>query len=227
MASQSMIGDIRCVDHKTVIEVARRKAGLSQRRLAEYAHTQQSSVSEYESRRKSPTLDVVERLLATAGAELAVKPVVFWEVIEDPVIGRFLVPDRLWSVPIPDCFARVQAWKYVFPAEVYKSWSKERRTWDLADESERIDFYELLLQHGATPLIEAVVDGVLLIQAWPWMNLPGGIRAAWQPLIDATTATSDELPLDPGGFNAWLAKEIGVPLPRTMRRRRRPRAVED
>ena len=95
------------------MEVARRKAGLSQRRLAEYARTQQSSVSEYESHRKSPTLDVVVRLLEAADAELAVRPMVFWEFTEDPVAGRFAVPDRLWSVPIPECFARVQAWRYL------------------------------------------------------------------------------------------------------------------
>jgi transcriptional regulator with XRE-family HTH domain len=68
----------------TVIESARRAAGLSQRRLAEIARTQQSSVSEYESRRKSPTLEVVERLLDAADAELAVSPMVFFELIEDP-----------------------------------------------------------------------------------------------------------------------------------------------
>ena len=119
MAYQSMIGDICGVEPKTVIEVARRKARLSQRRLAEIARTQQSSVSEYESRRKSPTLDVVVRLLDAANAELAVRPVVFWEFIEDPEIGRFGVPDRLWSVPIPECFARVQAWRYVFLPKVY------------------------------------------------------------------------------------------------------------
>ena len=50
----------------TVVEVARRAAGLSQRRLADIARTQQSSVSEYESRKKSPTLDVIERLLEAA-----------------------------------------------------------------------------------------------------------------------------------------------------------------
>jgi len=212
---------------KTVIEVARRKAGLSQRRLAEYARTQQSSVSEYESHRKSPTLDVVVRLLEAADAELAVRPMVFWEFTEDPVAGRFAVPDRLWSVPIPECFARVQAWKYTFPPEVHAEWSEEIRTWDLSDETERIDFYELLLEHGATPMIEGAVDGVLLIQAWPRLNLPDPVRAAWQPLIDAAT-TPQEGPLhDPGGFNAWMANEIGVPLPKMKRRRRRPRSVAD
>ena len=142
---------------KTVIESARLAAGLSQRRLAELARTQQSSVSEYESRRKSPTLEVVERLLEAADAELAVRPMVFWEFIEDPEIGRFGVPDRLWSVPIPECFARVQAWKYVFPAEVYSGWSEDLRVWDLADEGERVAFYELVLQHGAAPMIEGAV----------------------------------------------------------------------
>lgn len=224
-----MIGDTFGVlgPKKTVIEVARRKAGLSQRQLAEYARTQQSSVSEYESHRKSPTLDVVVRLLEAADAELAVRPMVFWEFIEDSVAGRFAVPDRLWSVPIPECFARVQAWKYTFPPEVHAGWSEEIRTWDLSVEFERIDFYELLLQHGAAPMIEGAVDGVLLIQAWPRMNLPEAIRNRWQPLIDATTATQDGPLHDPGGFNAWMSNEIGVPLPKMKRRRRRPRSVAD
>ena len=43
---------------KTVIEIARKTAGLSQAQLAVKAGTQQSSVSEYESRRKSPTRSV-------------------------------------------------------------------------------------------------------------------------------------------------------------------------
>lgn len=125
------------------------------------------------------------------------------------------MPDRLWSVPIPECFARVQAWKYVFPAEVYASWSEEIRTWDLSNETERVDFYELLLQHGAAPMVEGSVDGVLLIQAWPRMNLPEAIRTRWQPLIDAATAPQNPPPHDPGGFNAWMAREIGVPWPLT------------
>jgi transcriptional regulator with XRE-family HTH domain len=222
MARQSMIGDHYDVEPKTVIESARQAAGLSQRRLAELARTQQSSVSEYESRRKSPTLEVVERLLDAADAELAVRPMVFWEFVEHPKFGTFGVPDRLWSVPIPDCFARVQAWKYVFPAEVYSGWTEDLRVWDLADEGERIDFYELVLQHGASPMIEGAVDGLLLVQAWPRLNLPDEVRAAWQPLIDAATAPQDAPPHDPGGFNAWMANEVGVPWPLKTVRRRRP-----
>ena len=201
----------------TVIEMARRAAGLSQRRLAEIAWTQQSSVSEYESRRKSPTLEVVERLLDAADAELAVKPMVFFDLIEDPEVGSFWVPDRLWSVPIPDCFSRVQVLKYIFHTD-------EHQIWDLSDPTERIAYYELVLRHGLDDMLLDSVDGLLLIQAWPHMKLPEVIRAAWQPVIDAATAPQDKPPRDPGGFSARIAGEIGLAWPpRTRRRRRRQR----
>jgi len=198
----------------TVIESARRAAGLSQRRLAESARTQQSSVSEYESRRKSPTLEVVERLLDAADAELAAKPMVFFDLIEDPVVGSFWVPDRLWSVPIPDCFARVQVLKYIFGTD-------DHQIWDLSDPAERIAYYELALVHGLDDMLLDSVDGLLLIQAWPHMNLPDVVREAWQPVIDAATASQDEPPRDPGGFSARIAGEIGIAWPPPTKRRRR------
>jgi transcriptional regulator with XRE-family HTH domain len=199
----------------TVIESARRAAGLSQRRLAEIARTQQSSVSEYESRRKSPTLEVVERLLDAADAELAVKPMVFFDYREDPEVGSFAVPDRLWSVPLPDCFARVQVLKYLFDLD-------EDKVWDLSDATQRIEYYELVLVRGLGPMILDSVDGVLLIQAWPHMKLPDVVREAWQPVIDAATASQDKQPRDPGGLSARIAGEIGIawpPPPRASRRR--------
>jgi transcriptional regulator with XRE-family HTH domain len=203
------------VESVTVIETARKAAGLSQRRLAEIARTQQSSVSEYESRRKSPTLEVVERLLDAADAELAVKPMVFFDLIEDLEVGSFWVPDRLWSVPIPECFARVQVLKYIFHTD-------EHQVWDLSDPTERIAYYELVLVHGFGDMLLDSVDGVLLIQAWPHMDLPDVIRAAWQPVIDAASASQDKPPRDPGGFSARIAGEIGLAWPpRPSRRRRR------
>ena len=198
----------------TVIESARRAAGLSQRRLAELARTRQSSVSEYESRRKSPTLEVVERLLDAADAELAVKPMVFFDYREDPEIGKFAVPDRLWSVPVPDCFARVQVLKYVFHTD-------DHRIWDLSDLTERTEYYELALVYGLHEMLLDSVDGVLLIQAWPHMHLPDVVRAAWQPVIDAATASQDGPPRDPGGFSAQFAAEIGLAWPPPKGRRRR------
>lgn len=204
MACQSMISDTRLVPDKTVIEAARRAAGMSQRRLADLARTQQSSVSEYESRRKSPTLDVVERLLRCADHELAAKPIVFWEYREDPDpdVGRFLVPDRLWQVPVPACFARVTV--FYFHAIVGYD------LWDLSVREDRIEFYELALVHGTEEILLHAVDGALLVDAWPELKLPEHVRAAWQPLIDKATGTrsANDLPLDPGGFSERLAADM-------------------
>ncbi|MDN5745780.1 MAG: helix-turn-helix domain-containing protein [Nocardioidaceae bacterium] len=203
---------------KTVIEVARRAAGLSQRRLAGLARTQQSSISEYERRRKSPTLDVVERLLEAADHELAAKPMVFWELVEDPEVGSFSVPDKLWSVPVPKCFAKVQAFKYVFPAEVTQDWPKYVRIWDLSVKSERIDYYQLVVQHGMEKMVEDSVDGLLLVQVWPEMTLPSAVRRAWQPLIDGATKYDGPL-IDPGGVSEWMVGELKLrwPLPKRWR----------
>lgn len=197
-----------------MIEMARRAAGVSQRQLAVWAGTQQSSVSEYESRRKSPTLEVVERLLAVADFELVIRPVVDFESREDPEIGTYLVPERLWSVPMPDCFSRVQVLGYLFKSD-------KPRVWDLSVEAERIDYYEWAIVHGLAELMLDSVDGLLLMQVWSRLNLPDVIRAAWQPVIDAATVSQDRQPRDPGGFSGWLAKEIGVTwLPVRGRKRR-------
>jgi transcriptional regulator with XRE-family HTH domain len=200
---------------KTVIELARRAAGASQEQLALWAGTQQSSVSEYESRRKSPTLAVVERLLAVVDFELAIRPVVDFESREDPEIGRYLVPERLWSVPMPDCFSKVQVLGVLFE-------SRRPRVWDLSVEDERIEYYEWVVVHGLPELMLDSVDGLLLMQVWERLHIPEVVRAAWQPVIDAATASQDREPRDPAGFSAWLAGEIGVEW-RPVRRPRRHR----
>lgn len=219
MPFQSIISDNREVSSRTVIEAARRAAGLSQRRLADIARTQQSSISEYERRRKSPTLDVVERLLDAADHELVAKPMVLWDEVEDPDVGSIWVPDRLWAVPVPKCFARVQAFKYVFHAEATQDWTEYVRTWDLSVTSERFDYYQFVVQHGMARMVENSVDGLLLVQAWPELSLPSPVRRAWQPLIDAATEPQAGPPVDPGGVSEWMAKEVkvGWPLPKRWR----------
>ena len=197
---------------KTVIEVARNAAGVSQAQLAVWAGTQQSSVSEYESRRKSPTLEVVERLLATIDFELAIRPVVDFDLRQDPKIGQYVVPERLWSVPMPDCFSKVQVLGALFQ-------SSRPRVWDLSVEAERIEFYQWVIGRGAIDLMLDSVDGILLMQVWDRLTLPEVIRETWQPVIDAATAPQDMAPRDPAGFSAWLAEEIGVEW-RPVRRRK-------
>lgn len=200
---------------KTVIELARRAAGASQQQLALWAGTQQSSVSEYESRRKSPTLEVVERLLEAADAELAIKPIIDFDVRQDPEIGQYLVPERLWSVPMPDCFSKVQVLGVLFK-------SRRPRVWDLSVEAVRIDYYEWAIVHGLPELLLDSVDGILLMQVWERLHLPEVVRAAWQPVLDAARLSQDRQPRDPGGFSEWLAGEIGIEW-RPVRQRRRRR----
>ena len=43
------------------------------------------------------------------------------------------------------------------------------------------------------------------------MNLPDVVREAWQPVIDAATASQDEAASGPGGLSARIAGEIGMP----------------
>ncbi len=206
-----------------MIEAARRAAGLSQRRLAEIARTQQSSVSEYESRRKSPTLEVVERLVDAADAKLSVSPLVMWDYLEDPEIpdhpkGRVIFfPDRLWSVPVPECFARVQVVRRLLGTE-------ENTVWDLSDPVQRHAFYERVLVRGLPEQMEDSVDGVLLIHAWPDLDLPEAVRRVWQPAVDAATNTSDLPPRDPGGVSAKLAARVGIRWPPSTRRAGRRRS---
>jgi len=154
-----------------VIELARRRAGASQQELALWARTQQSSISEYESRKKSPTLEVVERLLDAIEFELAIKPVIVFEDREDPEIGRYVVPEKLWSVPMPDCFSKIQVAGVLLK-------SKRTRVWDLSVEAERINYYEWVIVRGLEDLMLDSVDGVLLIQVWDRLNIPEVIRAA-------------------------------------------------
>jgi transcriptional regulator with XRE-family HTH domain len=196
----------------TVIEVARTRFGVSQAQLAVWARTQQSSISEYESRRKSPTLEVTQRILAVLDFELAIKPVVGFETREDAEIGEYVVPERLWSVPMPECFAKIQVLGALLKQD-------RPRVWDLSVESERIDFYGWVIGRGVPQLMLESVDGVLLMQVWDRLDLPTLIREAWQPVLDAATASQDTAPRDPGGFSAWLAGEAGIEW-RPVRRRK-------
>lgn len=198
----------------TVIEVARRAAGLSQTTLARRARTRQSAVSEYERRRKSPTLEVVERLVDAADAELVVRPLVLWDDLEDDELGTVIFPDRLWSVPIPDCFARVQVLKNIFK-------TADHEIWDLSITEERIAYYELVLVRGTHDMIEDSVDGALLVQAWPHLQIPEVTRAAWQPAIDAAVGAPDRRPRDPAGFSAQIAGMVGMRWPPRAKRKSR------
>lgn len=58
----------------SAIRDARRRAGLTQVRLAARAGTSQATLSAYENGRKQPSVETLDRLLAAAGARLEVAP---------------------------------------------------------------------------------------------------------------------------------------------------------
>lgn len=58
------------MDAAALLYTARRRAGLTQRALAEAADTSQPAVAAIESGRKQPTVATLERLLRAAGTEL-------------------------------------------------------------------------------------------------------------------------------------------------------------
>jgi transcriptional regulator with XRE-family HTH domain len=168
------------VERPTIIELARRGAGLTQAELAARAGTTQSSVSMYERRRKIPMLDVAERLMQAAGADLGIVTTVVWEVDFVPGLKAFWYPDRLWRVEVPGCFDRVQ-----MPDLVGHT---EQDEWDLRDRSERRRLFENLLTEGDQHMIMRWVDGALLVDVWAELVLPAKIRAAWEPAVQAAGA---------------------------------------
>jgi transcriptional regulator with XRE-family HTH domain len=62
------------MDVRRALRGARERAGLTQAALAQRTGTSQATVSAYERGRKQPSVDTFSRLLAAAGAGLAVKP---------------------------------------------------------------------------------------------------------------------------------------------------------
>jgi len=168
------------VERPTIIELARRAAGLTQAELARRATTTQSAVSMYERRRKVPLLDVAERLMQAAGADLGMVTTVVWEVDFLPGLKAFWYPDRLWRVEVPGCFDRVR-----MPDLVGHT---EQDEWDLRDRTDRRRLYENLLAEGDQHMIMRWVDGALLVDVWIELVLPAKIRAAWEPAVEAASA---------------------------------------
>jgi transcriptional regulator with XRE-family HTH domain len=62
------------VEPSREIRAARRRAGLTQAALAARAGTSQATLSAYESGRKRPSVQTLDRVLKAAGMRLAVEP---------------------------------------------------------------------------------------------------------------------------------------------------------
>ena len=160
-----------------LLERVRREAGLSQEELASRAGTSRTTLSAYEHGRKSPTMATVERLLDHAGFTLNAEPHVTFSEIA-PARGRpFFVADRLWRLPIKAAFAEV-----ILPLGL--NWSRPGASFELSDRRQRARCYEVVLREGMPSDLLAFIDGALLVDLWPELVLPRGIRCAWQSTID-------------------------------------------
>jgi hypothetical protein len=157
-------------------------------------------LSAYEHRRKAPTVETLERLMFAAGARLDVVPVVSWREVP---VGRgrsCWLPNTLWRLTPARAFADI-----VLPVEL--NWSAPARRYELRDRRQRARLYELVLREGEPTDLERWVDGVLLIDIWPDLVLPRGLRAGWQAVIDATlaggrsTISGDDLPRHVAGHD--------------------------
>ena len=58
---------------RSLIRLARRRAGLTQAELAAKARTSQAAISAYESGRRSPSVDTLLRIVAAAGYEVRMR----------------------------------------------------------------------------------------------------------------------------------------------------------
>lgn len=166
-----------------LITRARRAAGLSQAELARRAGTSRTTLSAYEHRRKSPSLDTLDRLLAAAGYELAAHPVIRFSTIPGPRGRSVVVPDRLPRLEVEVALAAV-----VLPVTL--NWSDYGRVYRLANRSDRARLYETVLLEGTAADVVRYIDGVLLVDLWQDLVLPAWVRSAWTPVIDAVGAAS-------------------------------------
>ncbi len=169
------------MERPTIIEIARKARGWTQRELALAGGTSQPTLSAYERREKSPSLAVTERLIGEAGYSLKLDVTVDFSQVTFNGHDIHWVPDRLWRVEPRLCFGKVE-----FPDGPTSRETGEwvMRAWDLADREDRRRVYGYLLRAGVPLWIYRWVDGALLVDLWPELDLPDLLKKAWQPLID-------------------------------------------
>jgi hypothetical protein len=71
-------------------------------------------------------------------------------------------------------------------------WSGPSRTFDLGDPGTRQWVYETVLQQASRPEdLTGFLDGAALVEQWPRLFLPRGVRRAWEeqhPVLRAASA---------------------------------------
>lgn len=170
-----------------LLERVRRAAGLSQEELARRAGTSRTAVSAYEHGRKSPSLDTVDRLVASAGYELDARPRIEFVKVPDRRGREIVVPTRLPRLSPQEALATVE-----LPLAL--NWSQPGRLYRLAERGDRARVYEIVLREGDEDDLLRYLDGILLVDLWDELVLPRFVRAAWSPLIAQSLGRMDRIP---------------------------------
>lgn len=168
-----------------MIEEARLASGLGQAELASLSGTSQPTLSAYERGKKTPGLTVAERIVNAAGWNIALQPrVSFTEHPAPPGFEfPFTVPGRLWRLEAPACFRTIR-FIDLLDEENTKFW------WDLSVRADRKLVYERLLTYGSESYLLGHLDGALLVDLWPELEVPEPMRTHWSAVIDATLQAS-------------------------------------
>jgi transcriptional regulator with XRE-family HTH domain len=169
-------GIVPGIDPSYLIEVARRVSGLNQAELARRGGTSQATISAYERGLKAPSIKVAARLLAVMGWELTLRSRIDFEEYHPKGIVAFWAPNQLWRVPTPDCFAILKI------PDLLRHTSQDE--WDLADRSNRLRAYEILIRRGLPQQMIRWLDGGFLVDLWEELDLPGPVRKFWTPAIE-------------------------------------------
>lgn len=165
-----------------VLLAARTAAGLTQVALAERSGIARPNIVAYERGRREPLFDTAMTLLDAAEAHVEIVPAIRWTWTDTR--RPYAVPSRLWRLSPVACLRRFKPGPHLW-------WSGAPIELDLAVRSDRVRAYELVLREGTPSDIEAIVDGVLLCEAWSDLTLPRPLRTAWAPLIPAKDDPTD------------------------------------
>jgi transcriptional regulator with XRE-family HTH domain len=169
------------VEFADALRSVRVAAGLTQAQLGERAGVARPNVVAYEAGRREPRFDSAMALLGASGALVTIEPPVVWSWTTG--LRPYPVPSRLWRLG-PDAALRS------FEPGLHLWWSGPSRPFDLSRRSERCRVYEIVLREGGPNDIESVVDGVLLVEAWPDLVLPRALVTAWSHLVMRRTPSS-------------------------------------
>ena len=162
-----------------VLSDARMAAGLTQAELEARSGVARPNIAAFEAGRREPRWATAIRTLEATGATIDIAEPIRWAW----TAGRrpYAVPSRLWRLPLA---AAVR----IFTPGSALWWSGAAPRFDLSDREDRARAYELVLREGQPDDIRSIVDGALLIDAWPYLVVPAELRRAWQPVIDSSRA---------------------------------------